>query len=148
MDDLPFLRSDSYTTKDKLVLLTARYLDNDNQAAIAEALDLSVASVRQSMRKAGHLDEAVEQTANQALQAAIIEVCEIDRRSMRPQDHKLVAKVAADLVETGATPDEVHRRAKNLALRFRMWPTPGSLDKYWAQLADTARPFAPKRVLR
>lgn len=148
MDDLPFLRSDSYTTKDKLVLLAAFTLDNDNPATIAEQLGLTVASVRQSMAKAGKIDEAADRSATADIQAALIEVCEIDRRSMRPQDHKLVAKVASDLIETGATPDEVHRRAKNLALRFRMWPTPGSLDKYWAQLADSEHPFAPKRVLR
>lgn len=147
MSDLGFLAEESLTTKDKLVLLTAQVLDTADPSTLATTLSMSVASVRQSLAKAGALPTADVSVARE-LQAAIIEVCEIDRRSMRSSDHRLVAKVAADLLEAGATPDEVRARARNLTRRFKLWPTPGTIDKYWAQLADSGHPFAPKRVLR
>jgi hypothetical protein len=145
--DLPFLATDSLTTKDKLVLLTAHTLNSSDPATVATSLGLSVSSVRQSLAKAGQ-DVEVQPGELKALQRAIIEVCELHTPSMRSSDWRLVAKVAADLHGTGATPDEVHRRARNLTRRFNLWPTPGSLDKYWAQLADSEHPFSPKAVLR
>lgn len=148
MADLSFLADEGYTTKDKLVLLTAHTIESQDPNRIAHALGLGVASVRQSMAKAGATSAAEDVSAVKQLQAAIIEVCELHTPSMRSSDWRLVAKVAAELHETGATPDEVRHRARNLSIRFHLWPTPGSLDKYWAQLADAAHPFAPKRVLR
>ncbi len=147
VSDLTFLAEASYTTKDKLVLLTAKVLDDTDPQTISTALSMSVSSVRQSLAKADALP-VTDRSMAQELQAAIIEACDMHRPSMRSADHKLVAKVAADLLEAGATPDEVRARARNLYKRFRLWPTPGGLDKYWAQLADVHNPFAPKVVLR
>lgn len=149
MPDLSFLADEGpLTTKDKLVLLTAVVVDSDNPSTLATQLNMSVASVRQSLAKQGKVGGADDVKAVKEIQAAIIEVCQMHQPSMRSQDHRLVAKVAADLLETGATADEVRRRARNLALRFHLWATPGSLDKYWSQLADSSNPFAPKVVLR
>lgn len=147
MSDLTFLAEERFTQKDKLVLLTAHVLDSTDPNRIAETLSMGVASVRQSLAKADALP-TTDRSAARELQAAIIEACDMHRPSMRSADHKLVAKVAADLLEAGATPDEVRVRARNLYKRFRLWPTPGALDKYWAQLADVHNPFAPKVVLR
>lgn len=148
MPDIAFLADGELTTKDKLVLLTSQVMDNVDPNQVALALGLSVASVRQSMAKAGKVGGEVDVKAVKEIQAAIIEVCQMHQPSMRSQDHRLVAKVAADLLETGATGDEVRRRARNLSRRLHLWPTPGSLDKYWSQLADGDNPFAPKVVLR
>lgn len=147
VSDLTFLAEEHFTQKDKLVLLTAHVLDSTDPNRIAETLSMGVASVRQSLAKADALP-TTDRSAARELQAAIIEACDMHRPSMRSADHKLVAKVAADLLEAGATPDEVRVRARNLYKRFRLWPTPGALDKYWAQLADAHNPFAPKVVLR
>jgi hypothetical protein len=146
LSDLTFLADKNYTTKDKLVLLTAQTMGTDNASAIATALGSSVSSVRQSLAKAGQVDPAADASGVKALQAAIVAACEMHTPSMRPSDWRLVAKVAADLHEAGATPDEVERRARNLSRRFHLWPTPGSLDKYWAQLADAEHPFSPRAV--
>lgn len=148
MPDLSFLADEGLTTKDKLVLLTSQVIDNVDPNQIALTLGLSVASVRQSLAKAGKVGGEADVTAIKEIQVAIIEVCQMHQPSMRSQDHRLVAKVAADLLETGATGDEVRHRARNLSRRFHLWPTPGSLDKYWSQLADGDNPFAPKVVLR
>lgn len=149
MPDLAFLADrDSLTTKDKLVLLTAHVQHTDNPMTIAATLGLSVASVRQSLAKGGRLDTTNEPNEIKAVQAAIVEVCQMHTPSMRSADWRLVAKVAADLRGTGADADEVRRRARNLTRRFHMWPTPGALDKYWAQLADAEHPFSPRAVLR
>lgn len=146
--DLTFLTEEHLTTKDKLVLLTSHVIESVDPNQIALTLGLGVASVRQSLAKAGKVGGEADVKAVKEIQAAIIEVCQMHAPSMRSQDHRLVAKVAADLLETGATADEVRRRARNLSLRFHLWATPGSLDKYWSQLADGDNPFAPKVVLR
>lgn len=143
MPDLTFLAAEEYTTKDKLVLLTASVLDTDDAGAVADTLGLSVSSVLASLRKDPEATPAV--TPTKEITDAIIDVCQMDRRSMRSSDWKLLAKVAAELVEVGADGEEVHRRARNLPRRLRLPITPGSLDKYWAQLADRT-PFSPAAV--
>lgn len=143
MPDLDFLAAEGLTTKDKLVLLTASVLDTNDAGAVADALGLGVASVLASLRKDAEATPVV--TPTKEITDAIIDVCQMDRRSMRSSDWKLLAKVAAELVEVGADGEEVHRRARNLPRRLRLPITPGSLDKYWAQLADRT-PFSPAAV--
>ncbi len=143
MPDLTFLAAEEYTTKDKLVLLTAATLDTNDAGAVADALGLGVASVLASLRKDPTITPKV--TPTKEITEAIIDVCQMDRRSMRSSDWKLLAKVASELAEVGADAEEVHRRARNLPRRLRLPITPGSLDKYWAQLADRT-PFTPAAV--
>lgn len=149
MPDLSFLSNQELTTKDKLVLLTAHTQDTSNPSDIALLLGLGVASVKQSLAKtAAPVSVETETAGIKEVQRAVIEVCQLHTPSMRSSDWKHVAKVAADLHSTGADSAEVKRRARNLEKRFHIWPTPGSLDKYWAQLADHPRPFSPRSVLR
>lgn len=145
MPNLTFLSREDLTTKDKLVLLTAEVADEGTPDAVALLLGLGVASVKQSLEKAGMLDVEVERSLTAEITEAIIEVCQMDRRSMRSQDWKLLAKVSADLASVGATGEEVKSRARNLPRRLHLPITPGSLDKYWAQLGDRT-PFSPASV--
>lgn len=145
IDELGFLASPDLTHKDKLVQLTSAATGVESPTELAAVLSMAVASVKQSLRRAGELDETAEAELVETVTSAIIDVCQMDRRSMRPQDWKLVAKVAADISDAGATADEVRLRARNLPARLKLPVTPGSIDKYWAQLGDPS-PFSPRKV--
>lgn len=145
--DLAFLRQEGLTTKDKLVLLAAHATDTVEPRLIAEVLGLSVASTKQSLAKAGKIDEAAERNDIEAVSRALMTVCHMETSSMRDKDWKHLRSVAADLVANGASADEVRRRAHVLVVRLRLPVTLGSLDKYWHQLSQP-NPWAPGEVLR
>lgn len=143
--NLEFLSAEGLTTKDKLVILTDLVLVEADQATLASTLGVPLASVRSSLAKAGKIDLSGAKSEHRELMEALISVCEYDRSSMRQKDWSHLAKVASDLQEAGATPNEIKARAHNLRRRMHLPVTPGSLDKYWPQLADRDR-FSPASV--
>lgn len=147
MPEHPFLTEKGYTPKDKLVLLAAEVWQNRDPKFLADRLATPIASVRASLAKAGAVDPGAEASLLDAVKDALITVCGLDPASMRSKDWSQLAKVASELIEAGATPEEVRVRARNLSRRFDLPVTPGALDKYWAQLGSRSA-YAPGRVLR
>lgn len=145
-DDYPFLSRKDLTAKDKLVLL-AQEVTGQNAQGLSDLLGVPRNSVRQSLDKGLAPEELAEQqqTAEQAITEALLEVCHYDRNSMRQKDWSHIAKVAADLREAGATGEDVRQRARMLRTRMQMACTPGALEKYWASLA-VGSPFSPGQV--
>lgn len=143
MDAPEWLGDTSLTYKDRLVRLAAEHLGTTDVDTLSQALGASKHSIVKSLNAT---PGAKPPTRKDEIIEALIDACGMDRSSMRSKDHTHVATVAAGLNDAGVDPREIHLRASLLRRRFRMAPTPGAIDKYWAHLAPRER-FSPAQVL-
>ena len=83
-------------------------------------------------------------TKQQAMVEAICIACGMDWRELPRSAMGTIGKVAAELIEVNAVPDEVHRRAEVYNQKFTFGDskavlTPTALAKHWAGLKPEAK---------
>lgn len=80
--------------------------------------------------------DGTEPTIQPLIFAALCEVSKTNTRELPAAARSSIGKIAKELVEVGASPDEVRARAQRYRDRFGpdISLTPGSLSKHWATL--------------
>lgn len=142
---LATITDNTLTHKDKIVFITSQILSTTDPRTISNNTNISIQSVRQSLAKSD--TQIIDDFENQeTVIDALIDVCGIERQSMRQKDWSSLNKTASALVDAGATGEEVRTRASQYKRKFQNAAvTPAALDKYWAMLAAQTK-FTPSTI--
>jgi hypothetical protein len=74
--------------------------------------------------------------------AALVDAAEVRYADLPARSRGAAAKAARELLDVGATPDEVARRAANFRTRWQVTLTPSALASRWAECATPAKAAA------